>query len=196
MGPIEKMKRVFVVLRIKSIARVSQISVLAALITACSSYDYSKKVAILPTSVVQINQQLEIPVGEARIYIQYGEAIAKRGGLDKFSTYCSILMQDLHVPGEPVLTILPGRFDVREVRQSNDRFNDSMILVASTMWTMVGLPSNTLYTLEMRLRSAEQPDVRSLFCVKESNLRGTHYPSFDEIKIALGDAVTIDLAEF
>ena len=183
-------------LRIKSIVRVSQISFLAALITACSSYDYSKMVAVLPTSVVQINQQLEIPVGEARIYIQNGEAIAKRGGLDRFSTYCSILMQDLHVPGEPVLTILPGRFDVREVRQSNDRFNDSITLVASTSWAARGLPSNTLFTMEMRLRSAEQPDVRSLFCVKESSLRGSHYPSFDEIRIALGDAVTVDPAEF
>jgi len=183
-------------LRIKSIVRVSQISFLAALITACSSYDYSKMVAVLPTSVVQINQQLEIPVGEARIYIQNGEAIAKRGGLDRFSTYCSILMQDLHVPGEPVLTILPGRFDVREVRQSNDRFIDSINLVASTRWAARDLPSNTFFTLEMRLRSAEQPDVRSLFCVKESSLRGRHYPSFDEIKIALGDAVTIEPAGF
>jgi hypothetical protein len=179
-------------LGIKSIIRVSQISVLAALITACSSYDFSKKLAVLPTSVVQVNQPLEIPVGEARIYIQNGKAIAKRGGLDRFSTYCSFLMQDLHVPGEPVLTVSPGRFDVREVRQSNDRFNDSIILVASNTWRGDGAPSNTFFTLEMRLRSAEQPDVRSLFCVKESGFRGTHYPSFDEIKIALGDAVTID----
>jgi hypothetical protein len=183
-------------LGIKSIIRVSQISVLAALITACSSYDFSKKVAVLPTSVVQVNQPLEIPVGEARIYIQNGKAIAKRGGLDRFSTYCSFLMQDLHVPGEPVLTVSPGRFDVREVRQRNDRFNDSIILVASNTWRGGGAPSNTFFTLEMRLRSAEQPDVRSLFCVKESGFRGTHYPSFDEIKIALGDAVTIEPAEF
>ena len=101
-------------------------------------------------------------------------------------------MQDLHVPGEPVLTVSPGRFDVRQVRQSNDRFNDSIILVASTRRLGGGLPSNTFFTLEMRLRSSEQPDVRSLFCVKESGDRGVHYPTYDEIEIALGDAVTIE----
>ena len=181
---------------VKLITRVSFIGILAALITACSSYDFSKKIAVLPLSVVQINIPLEIPTGEARIYIQNGEAIARRSGLDRFSTYCSFLMQDLHVPGESVLTILPGRFDVREVRQSNDRFNDTINLVASTMWTADGLPSNTFFTLEMRLKSAEQPDVRSLFCVKESSLRGAHYPNIEEIRIALGDAVTIEQARF
>jgi len=177
---------------VKLVTRASLISILAASIAACSNYDFSNKIAVLPLSVVEINMPLEIPVGEARIYIQNGTAIASRSDLDRFSTYCSVLMQDLQVPGEPVLAVSPGQFEVREVRQSNDRFNDSIILVASTMWVGQGLPSNTFFTLEMRLRSAEQPDVRSLFCVKESSLRGTHYPSFDEIRIALGDAVTIE----
>jgi hypothetical protein len=101
-------------------------------------------------------------------------------------------MQDLHVPGEPLLTVSPGRFEVREVRQSNDRYNDSRILIASTMWVGGSQPSNTFFTLEMRLKSAEQPAVRSLFCVKESSLRGSHYPTIEEIRIALGDAVTIE----
>ncbi|MFA9419970.1 MAG: hypothetical protein ACERLB_07445 [Gammaproteobacteria bacterium] len=177
---------------VKLTTRASLITILAAFIAACSNYDYSNKIAVLPTSVVQVNTPLEIPAGEARIYIQNGKAIARRSGLDRFFTYCSFLMQDLHVPGEPVLTVSPGRFDVREVRQSNDRFNDSIILVASTMRMREGQPSNTFFTLEMRLRSTDQPDVRSLFCVKESGLRGRHYPTFNEINIALGDAVTIE----
>jgi len=181
---------------IKLFSRASLIAILAALIVSCSSHDFSNMLAVLPTSVVQVNTPLEIPSGEARIYIQNGKAIARRSGLDRFSTYCSFLMQDLHVPGEPALTVLPGRFDVREVRQSNDRFQDSIILVASTMWVWEGLPSNTFFTLEMRLRSTDQPDVRSLFCVKESSLRGRHYPSIEEIRIALGDAATIEPAGF
>ena len=179
---------------VKLTTRASLITILAAFIAACSSYDFSNSVAVLPTSVVQINTPLEIPAGEARIYIQHGETIASRSGLDRFLTYCSVLMQDLHVPGEPVLTVSPGRFDVREVRQSNDRFSDSIILVASTMRLREGPPSNTFFTLEMRLRSTDQPDVRSLFCVKESGERGRHYPNIEEIRIALGEAVTIELA--
>jgi hypothetical protein len=178
----------------KLITRTSFIGVLVTLIGACAgSFDYSESVAVLPLSVVQINQPLEIPDGEARIYIQHGKAIAKRGGLDRFLTYCSILMQNLHVPGEPLLTVSPGRFDVREVRRYNDRFNHLRILVASTLWIGEGGPSNTTYTLEMRLKSADQPDVRSLFCVKESDLGPRwQYPTIAEIRIALGDAVTIE----
>jgi hypothetical protein len=177
---------------VKLTTRASLITILAAFIAACSNYDFSNKIAVLPLSVVHVNTPLEIPVGEARIYIQNGKAFARRSGLDSFFTYCSFLMQDLHVPGEPVLTVSPGRFDVREVRQSNDRFSDSIILVASTRWERSGFPSNTFFTLEMRLRSSEQPDVRSLFCVKESGDRGSHYPNIEEIRIALGDAVTIE----
>ncbi len=177
----------------KLITRTSFIGVLVTLIGACAgSYNYSERVAVLPLSVVQINQPLEIPDGEARVYIQFGKVIAKRGGLDRFLTYCSILMQDLHVPGEPLLTVSPGRFDVREVRRYNDRSN-SLILVASTLWIGEGGPSNTFYTLEMRLKSADQPDVRSLFCVKESDLwPRLQYPTIEEIRIALGDTVTIE----
>jgi len=181
---------------VKSFHRASLITILTAFIAACSNYDFSNRIAVLPTAVVQVNTALEIPSGEARIYVQNGKAIARRSGLDRFSTYCSFLMQDLHVPGEPALTVSPGRFDVREVRQSNDRFNDSIILATSTMWAGEGLPSNTFFTLEMRLRSTDQPDVRSLFCVKESSLRGRHYPSIEEIRIALGDAATIEPAGF
>ena len=181
---------------VKLVTCASLITCLAALTVACSSYDFSNRVAVLPTSVVQVNTPLEIPAGEARIYIQNGKAFASRSGLDRFFTYCSILMQDLHVLGEPLLTVSPGRFDIREVRQSNDRFSDSIILVASTMRLRGGAPSNTFFTLEMRLRSTDQPDVRSLFCVKESSLRGRHYPNIEEIRLALGDAVTIEQAGF
>jgi hypothetical protein len=176
----------------KLITRTSFLGVLVTLITACAgSYDYSQRVAVLPLSVVQVNTQLEIPAGEARVYIQFGKVIAKRGGLDRFLTYCSVLMQNLHVPGEPLLTVSPGLFEVREVRQYNDGYSDSRILVASAMWMGNGR-SVIFYTLEMRLRSTDQPDVRALFCVKESDLPGRQYPTFEEIKIALGDVVTIE----
>jgi hypothetical protein len=177
---------------VKLITRTSFIGVLAALIAACSgtSGNYSR-VAVLPLSIVQVNTQLEIPAGEARVYIQNGVAIAKRGGLDRFSTYCSMLMQDLHVLGEPLLTVSPGRFEVREVRRYNDGYHDPTILVASATWMGDGR-SLIFYTLEMRLRSTDQPDVRALFCVKESDLPGSQNPTFEEIRIALGDAVTIE----
>ena len=174
------------------ISRLGLISVLAALSTACANYNYSKSVPVLPLSIVQINIPLEIPNGEARVYIQNGEAFDSRGKVDRYLTYCSVLMNVLHEPGTPLLKVSPGRFEVRQVRKTSDRQSDSVVVVASSMWLAELRPSNRFFTTEMRLRSAEQPDVRSLICVKESDLLGSHYPSLDEINMAIGDAVTIE----
>jgi hypothetical protein len=181
---------------IKLLMRTGFTCALTVLVAACASDSnysrYSDLIPVFPTSIVHINQLMEIPNSKARVYIQNGKAIPKRE-LDRFAVYCSVLMNILHEPGEPALQVNPGQFDVTEVRQFNDRFNDSRILVASTMWDMRSMPSNTFFTFEMRLKSTQQGEVRSLICVKESSLRGRHYPSLEEIRLALGDAVTIDL---
>ncbi len=49
----------------------------------------------------------------------------------------------------------------------------------------------------MRLKSAEQPGVRALFCAKHATVYGPLfptrlYPTLAEIRIALGDAIEIE----
>ena len=51
---------------VKSFHRASLITILTAFIAACSNYDFSNRIAVLPTAVVQVNTALEIPSGEAR----------------------------------------------------------------------------------------------------------------------------------
>jgi len=182
--------------RINLFTRAGFACVLAVLVTACASNSsdsyYSDAIPVFPNSIVHINQLMEIPDGMARVYIQSGKTLPYRD-VDRYAVYCSVLMNILHEPGQPVLQVNPGQFDIIKVRQFNDRYSQSRTLVASSLWINEGPPSNTLFTFEMRLKSTQQPDVRSLICVKESDIRGPHYPNLEEIKIALGDAVTIDL---
>lgn len=146
---------------------------------------------VAPTSVVQINQQLEIPPELARVYIQNGVQVSKKG-LDKWLTYCSVLMQKVNTPGEPLQTVSPGKFEVTEVREYND-YRYSPRIYASLTLVSRDPPSNVIYSVDMRLQSQQQPGVRSLICVKHVDAYGRYYPTLAEMRVALGDAIEINM---
>lgn len=163
------------------------------LISGCSvtSPRYSSSPPVSSASIVQINQQLEIPNKKARVYIQDGTLTAKRD-LDPWSIYCSVLMQKLHRGGEPKLTVSPGQFEIIKVREYKEQQYFPGNFVASIgEWQYV--PPIVIFRLEMRLKLAEQPDVRSLICAKQVESYGRHYPTLAEIKIALGNAIEIKM---
>ncbi|MFV2031593.1 MAG: hypothetical protein ACC663_03770 [Gammaproteobacteria bacterium] len=178
---------------------------------AASSSRYGARPSVDPASVVQVRRQFEIPDSKARVYIQQGIPVTMRdfnkrrtycsllmqkalrlsmSRIDKRRTYCSLLMQNLHVSGEPRLTISPGRFNITKVLQFNDLRYFRRVFVAARSWTY-DPPSDVIYQVEMRLKSAEQPGVRALICVKHVDNYRQNYPTLAEIRIALGDAIEI-----
>ena len=161
---------------------------------ASTSSSYRNRPMVDPASVIQINTEFEIPNGGTRVYIQNGVQTEMRN-IDKWSTYCRIAMKKIHAMDEPKQTVSPGRFDITKVIQSNDYIFRPRVFVASTTWGN-GTPSNINFQVDMRLSSPEQPDVRSLTCVNNINdyyldISGKRYPKLAEIKVALGDAITI-----
>ena len=57
-------------------------------------------------------------------------------------------------------------------------------------------PAVVLFEVEMRLKSADQPGVRSLFCAKQANVMGplfltNQYPTLTEIRNTLANAIEI-----
>jgi len=173
--------------------------VLVIFLTGCASGTYSKtskRPAVKPGSYVQLNHQYQIPNVFARVYFRNGKQTLK-GNIDRFTPYCYISMKDVSQAGQPQQMIFPGRFYVTKVIESNDHFGGRRTYVALTIGVFDG-PSNVDYQLEMRLSSSEQPGVRALICVKNINdyrdhmHEPSHYPSLSEIKIALGDLVTIE----
>ena len=171
-----------------------------AFVSGCSvsSSSYAVQPSVNPTSIVQINQYFEIPSQKARVYIQNGVAIMKRN-IDKLSTYCSVLMQDLHKAGEPKLTVSPGQFEIIKIRKFNDYSSFPGTFVASRKW-IYDFPVVVIFEVEMRLKSAEQPGIRSLFCAKQVQVFSPfnskrHYPSLTEIRTALVDAIEIKMPQ-
>ena len=150
--------------------------------------------SVSPAAIVQVNQQLEISNGKSRVYIQDG-AVTTYRNIDKWSTYCSVLMQQKHASGEPKLSVLPGQFKITKVIESEDGLGIERTYVASLGWNIdVGenRSVHVIFAIEMRLSSAEQPGVRALICEKRSKNRGFYnYPTLEEIRIALGGTIEI-----
>jgi len=169
---------------------------LIILLSGCASGTYSRgyeRPAVKPGSYVQLNHDYKIPNQFARVHFQNGKQVL-RGNIDRFTPHCSILMQDIHEGGQPQQKVFPGRFYVSKVVESND-YGFDRSYVASLIWENDGPPSNVDYQLDMRLSSSEQPGVRSLICVKNINdyvAYNRRYPNLAEIKMALGDLVTIE----
>jgi hypothetical protein len=162
---------------------------------ATSSRGYGKTPAVDPAAVVQINRELQVPVGKARVYLQGGALIAGQNP-DIGKTCCSVLMQNVHSPDEPLLKVLPDRFEITQLREYNDFHYRPRIYVASAGSTFSEWPINVIYSVEMRLDSPGQPNVRALICAKHSGVNmswdsRSYYPNLAGIRSALGDIIEI-----
>lgn len=176
-------------LAVRSILTAASITIVCGCSVSSSQYAVQPSVNI--SAIVQINRQFEIPNEKARVYIQDGVENTMRN-IDKWSTYCSVLMQDLHRAGEPKLSVSPGQFEIIKVRKSDDTyFPGSFIFFRG--W-IKDPPTNVIFEVEMRLKSVTQPGVRSLICAKRVDYYGHHYhPTLAEIRHALGGAIEIKM---
>lgn len=177
------------------VSRTLSCCAVVALLAGCASgaAKYGRGPSVDPASTVQINTQFDIPNQRARVYFQDGKQV-EWGALYRWNTYCSVLVQNVQYADQPQQTVSPGRFDIVKVRQSNDRYQNARVFVASRDG-FIDFPSNITYQVEMRLSSSEQPDVRSLICAKridEPAFLRNHYPKLDEMRAALGDLIEIN----
>jgi len=159
-------------------------SLVAGLILSSGCASLSSPSPVDQVSVVQINTQLEIPSGKARVFIQNGVQPTKKN-IDKWSTFCSVLMQKLHSKGEPPLTVSPGRFDIIKLRKTSEFYADFYLNQTQRF-------DEHIYKIDMRLKSDAQPDVRSLICAKHFAGIGSEYPTLEEIRSALGDSNKVE----
>jgi len=172
-------------------------AMLLAAVSGCASVSngYSRGPVVDPASVVQINRELQIPSGRARVYLLGGQAVG--GELpNTWDTYCSLLMQTVHQPGEPLLSVEPDTFEISEVREYNDLRHAPRIYVASSNSSYMDWPANVIYSVEMRLHSPRQPGVRALICEKSSGAEmhwnpRKYYPTLVQIREALGELIEI-----
>ena len=170
---------------------------MAIFVSGCaSSYSMtSKRPAVKPGSYLQLHHEYQVPNQVARIYFRKGKQTAQ-ADVDRFTPYCYLVIQDDRQAGEPQQKIYPGRFFVTEVIESNELIGGRKVYVAGMGWDFDDGPSNINFILEMRLRSTEQPGVRALVCINNSDdYFDRRYPYLSEIKEALGELITIEPPE-
>ena len=124
--------------------------------------------------------------------LQYG-GIVPRNGVQEQDPYCVVELNT--VSGKPQ-TLKPGRFEVWQVTRSVDTLAaaPSPFIKASFSGDDTGVPPQYFKT-EFRLRSALQPNIRSMTCAW--NQMGPNNPllmrplTLGEIRGALGDWITL-----
>lgn len=168
----------------------------AVIVVSCGASFKSEPVqpGVTTALVVQINQTLDIPVGKTRVYIQDGVKPALHN-VDRLITYCSVRMKNRHKEGEPNLAISPGQFEIIKVRELNDSLYFPATFVVSPGISS-DFPLDVIFEVEMRLKSAQQPDVWAMYCARKMIVfspifRSSYYPKLADIGIALGNTVEI-----
>lgn len=146
-------------------------------------------------TTVVIKKVIEVPPGRTRAFFQYGNAITY-GERNRFYPNCEFEILTL---ADTVRTIQPGEFRVKRVTIKRDQVADNGPRLLAGIGIGVGLgdsdgPSDIMHVVEMRLQSAEQPDVYRLVCRGgEDNPADARPPSINEMRAALGEYATLEL---
>lgn len=152
--------------------------------------------AVAVGSNLRINQSFKDLSNGSQIYFQNGTNRPSEQ-LDKWSTYCVLYVYSDQHEAEYITSVEPGDFLVssasnrREVVDNQYGPNSPEILLAAVEWDRYDRPSFILYRTELRLYSAEQPDVKSLSCYQKASTYGNYHPKLEQIKLALGDVIQI-----
>lgn len=162
------------------------------LVSGCAlfdtSLDYPRKGEFLI-----LHQPLTIPADTTGLYIQDG--VVSGGGHSRFEPYCEFRVRKLK---EIPQVIQPDAFQIIRSR-GNTRIVDSKPVQLATIRLSSGTsgddgPSDIIETRELKLYSANQPDVILLDCGGAEDIPGYAVaPGRAEIQRALGKIATISL---
>ena len=183
------------------------ILLLSSLLSACSTT--GKPVAAVDNGYrVAVKQAWEALPNYSRIYFQGGQQ-APYQSLDQWVTYCSLYLFNRDRQADYLTAVTEGEFAIKQVniyRKSSESspginglfaslgFDLHKTSASGPDWERDGPPSYYLYEVEMKLSSADQPDLKSLSCAKKWNVRGNYYPTLLEMQRALGEQVTLTAA--
>jgi hypothetical protein len=142
-----------------------------------------------------LKKAVAIKPNEARAYFQHGEIVPRT--INYYEPHCQLEVNDvLPVPQ----TVKPGTFTITAVSQRDfDVVQTGNTRLASgfgrfSVFDDDGV-SNIMYAWQMRLTSAEQPNVRALICGGVFAIPvDAERPTINEMRQALGNYAEIRLA--
>lgn len=176
--------------------RYASVLLFGGLLSACAGAPPARA-EFPPGSAIVLNRPVTIPADRASVWIQDG-AVTAYSAVDKYRPHCRFEVRSLESTPR---TVQPGRFAVRRVqREIEGLLGGGFAPVAAFgvfgVFGADGGPSPTPYITRLYLRSAEQPDVRSLACQQweDSTLGSSQHLTMAEFRNALGDLFTVQAA--
>lgn len=164
---------------------------LSVLLFGCAGSGTPYEPPVNNRDIVLVKTAFEQISNGTSIRLQGGQRIAD-GNLDRWTTWCRLYVYNRRYEADYVTSVQPAEFEIVSVRvryQSSDlpyRPRDYW-----NHYRFHSLPAYYEYEVGMRLASTDQPDVQSLDCYKKWATRGRHYPTYGEIRQALGDQIEI-----
>lgn len=142
-------------------------------------------------STLVLNAPLEIPSGEASVYIQDGE-VTSYWSADKYEGHCKFEMWS--IVDRPRM-IEPDRFEVHKVRREREYVDSGPERVLASEDGGEGGPFVEIGKTLMYLRSAAQPDVYRMTCQRWDDFVDPVPMSIRDIRRTLGDRFSLELPE-
>ncbi len=149
-------------------------------------------------TVVRINEELTVPPGWARVFLQRGETVAY-SHIDLYYPSCNF---ELYTVDERPQLVKPGSFTIVHVARRDEEVARSGSVIYASRWMLAdsgvdsGGPSMIMRTVRMKLESEEQPDMYMLTCRGAlDNPPDAIEVSINEMRLALGDKAAILLPE-
>jgi len=159
-------------------------------------------------SSIKLNQEIEIPQSRSFIYIQNGNIapIQNYNTVDIYSPYCMLYIN--HEARQPYI-IKTDRFEITKViewegyHSKRSLYEYAMVntqpagliktSLASRSLNIRGGLDSTMYATILSLRSTKQPEVKKMVCGRWDAPTDVTHLTLGELKMALGDLMTIEI---
>jgi len=141
-------------------------------------------------STLTLNKPVEIIQNTARTYFQNG-LITKENDLNIYYPHCSITVNNLL---EHNRTLKPTSFTIYKVEDQEEHAQRFIMYASIKSLSHSDGPSIIGQASYYYLKSADEPDVRTLECVQWGDPFYVKYVSISDIQSALGEFFTLELA--
>jgi len=173
--------------------------VLVLFITACQQApvrdEDSQWMRVTPGSSIVLHQMLTVPKGQARVFLQAGKVVVKTR-LNQYHPHCNFEVRSV---SDGNLRIEPASFLVTDVATGEEEvvMGPSVLRPAVQRVSFETADDSNMISLYVRhrLHSPHQPQVMRLTChggFAEPN--EADYPSVSDVRRALGNIATVQLA--
>lgn len=169
------------------------LSMMTFLLAACAlptstdpdSFLYSVPVG----SVLELNQDFPIKAHSARTYMQAGK-IVQESELNIYYPHCSLLTNTLE---DYDRIIKPTRFEIYRVVDDEEHAQRYVQYAARLFGFDSDGPTIIGQSSYYYLRSADEPDVRSLICIQWGSPESVEYLSINQVRAVLGGIFTLHI---